>query len=110
MQRARAARYTQGMPRCQFRNSCAIGVPSTPLPLIALFLYDLRTPPPAEATPVALLARTELLMRTVELAPLERIPFWLLLSMVVRSTMRLMVLVAVLLIPPLTLLVWCCPL
>jgi hypothetical protein len=79
VQRARAARYTQGMPRCQFRNSCAIGVPSTPLPLIALFL---RTPPPAEATPVALLVRTELLMRTVELARLERIPFWLLLSMV----------------------------
>jgi hypothetical protein len=77
VQRARAARYTQGMPRCQFRNSCAIGVPSTPLPLIALFLYHLRTPPPAEATPVALLVRTELLMRTVELAPLERIPFWI---------------------------------
>src|SRR5262249_40663114 len=56
----------------QFRNSCTIGVPSTPLPLMAL------SPPPAEATPVALLAtpvalllRRELLMRMVEQFPFE---------------------------------------
>ena len=44
-----------------------------PFPLMALFLYDLSTSPPAEATPVPLAKIDELWMRTSELAPLERL-------------------------------------
>src|SRR5229473_2026444 len=63
-----------------------------PFPLMALFLYDLSTPLPAEATPVPLAKIDELWMRTSELAPLERL-------IVLRSDMTKSVLPALELIP-----------
>src|SRR5262245_34031525 len=55
---------------------------------MALFRKDRSTPPATELTPVALPLMAEALMRTKELAPLETTPFWKLLLMVLRSTIR----------------------
>src|SRR5262245_1567181 len=84
----------------QFKFSCVIGVPSTTLPLMALFLYERTTPPPAAATPLAALAKIdELEIRTSEPPPLERMPFWKLALIVSRSTMIAIVLTEAATIP-----------
>ena len=54
--------------------SGGIGVPSLAFPLMALFLYERSTPPPAVPTPVALPVMIDLSMRTIELAPCETTP------------------------------------